>query len=155
MGFERAVRRLGRTRWFARAGRATSGLDRRLQERTRGRWSVLGRPTLPQLILTTTGRVSGEPRPATLLYVRDGERYVVLGSNWGQEHHPAWSGNLLAEPRASVTLAGVTTPVVATIASDEDRARLMPALLEVWPGYAAYAERSGRELRMFVLTPAG
>ncbi|MDM7855652.1 nitroreductase family deazaflavin-dependent oxidoreductase [Cellulomonas alba] len=155
MGFETAVRRLGRTRWFARVGRAASGLDRRLQQRTRGRWSVLGRPTLPQLILTTTGRVSGEPRAATLLYVRDGERFVVLGSNWGQEHHPAWSGNLLAEPQATVTLAGTTTPVVATIASDEDRARLMPALLEVWPGYAAYAERSGRELRMFVLSPAG
>jgi len=71
------------------------------------------------------------------------------------QHHPAWSGNLLAEPRATVTLAGTTTPVVATIATDEDRARLMPALLEVWPGYAAYAERSGRELRMFVLSPAG
>jgi deazaflavin-dependent oxidoreductase (nitroreductase family) len=153
MGFESAVRRLGTTRWFARLGRAASGLDRRLQQRTRGRWSVLGRPTLPQLVLTTTGRVSGEPRAATLLYVRDGERFVVLGSNWGQDHHPAWSGNLLAQPRASVTLAGVTTPVVAAIASDDDRARLMPALLEVWPGYAAYAQRSGRELRMFVLTP--
>jgi deazaflavin-dependent oxidoreductase (nitroreductase family) len=153
VGFETVVRRLGTTRWFARLGRAASGLDRRLQQRTRGRWSVLGRPTLPQLILTTTGRVSGEPRAATLLYVRDGDRFVVIGSNWGQEHHPAWSSNLLAHPRASVTLAGVTTPVVAEIASDADRARLMPALLEVWPGYAAYAERSGRELRMFVLVP--
>lgn len=153
MGIETIARRMGTTRWFARLGRATSGLDRRLQQRTRGRWSMLGRATLPQLILTTTGRVSGEPRAATLLFVRDGERFVVLGSNWGQEHHPAWSSNLLAQPHASVTVAGETTPVVATIASDEDRARLMPALLEVWPGYAAYAERSGRELRMFTLTP--
>ncbi|WP_456847054.1 nitroreductase family deazaflavin-dependent oxidoreductase [Cellulomonas sp. P5_C6] len=154
MTFTATVRRLGRTRWFARIGRVTSGVDRRLQKATAGRLSVLGRPTLPQLILTTTGRKSGEPREAVLLYAVDGDGWVLIGSNWGQEHHPAWSGNLLATPAATVTIGGVTTPVVATLADDDERARLLPALLDVWPGYDDYAARAGRELRVFRLAPA-
>ena len=150
------VRRVGRHRWFARLGRAVSGLDRRLQKATGGRWTVLGRARLPQLILTSTGRRSGEPREHVLLYARDGADLVVMGSNWGQEHHPAWSHNLLAEPRASVTLGGRTSPVVAHLADDDERARLLPAMLRVWPGYDDYARRAAnRELRVFVLTPAG
>lgn len=148
------VRLLGRTRWFARLGRTASGLDRRLQKATGGRWSVLGRPTLPQLLLTTTGRTSGQPREALLLYAADGDGWVVIGSNWGQAHHPAWSGNLLADPRAAVTVAGVTTPVVGTLADDAERARLLPALLAVWPGYDDYAARTDRDLRVFRLAPA-
>ncbi len=152
MSVTSAVRRLGRTRWFARLGRAMSGLDRRLQKATRGRLSVLGKPTLPQLILTTTGRKTGEPREAVLLYAVDGDGWVLIGSNWGQEHHPAWSGNLLANPSASVTITGVTTPVTAALASDDERARLLPALLTVWPAYETYAARaSARELRVFRL----
>ena len=68
-------------------------------------------------------------------------------------HHPAWSGNLLADPRATVTVDGVTTAVVASLADDDERARLLPALLAVWPGYDDYAARAGRELRVFRLAP--
>ncbi|MBO3086466.1 nitroreductase family deazaflavin-dependent oxidoreductase [Cellulomonas fengjieae] len=148
------VRRLGRTRWFARLGRACAGVDRRLHKATRGRWSVLGPVTLPQLVLTTTGRRSGEPREAVLLYAADGDGWVLIGSNWGQEHHPAWSGNLLADPRATVTIGDLTRPVVASLADADECQRLLPALLAVWPGYADYAARAGRELRVFRLAPA-
>ena len=154
MGATSLLRRLGRSRWFARAGRATSGLDRRLQKATRGRLSILGKPTLPHLILTTTGRTTGEPREALLLYAVDGDGWVLIGSNWGQERHPAWSGNLLAEPHATVTIAGVSTPVKASLATADERDRLLPALLAVWPAYEAYAARaSDRELRVFRLAP--
>src|SRR4051794_15825821 len=154
MSIRSTTRRLGHTRWFARAGRAVSGLDRRLQKATAGRVSILGRPTLPHLILTTTGRKSGEPREALLLYAVDGDGWVVIGSNWGQERHPAWSGNLLAEPRATVTIAGLSTPVTASLATADERDRLLPALLAVWPAYEAYAARaSDRELRVFRLAP--
>ncbi|WP_343035192.1 nitroreductase/quinone reductase family protein [Cellulomonas septica] len=147
------LRRLGRTRAFARLGRAVSGLDRRIQQTTDGRWSVVGRPTLPQLVLTTTGRRSGEPRDAVLLYARDDDRFVVIGSNWGQQHHPAWSLNLLADARARVAVGGRTVDVVAHLASDAERERLLGALRAVWPGYDEYAVRSGRDLRVFVLEP--
>jgi len=148
-----ALRRAGRTRWFARLGRAVSRLDRRIQKATDGRWSILGRPTLPHLILTTTGRRSGEPRDATLVYARDGERWVVIGSNWGQQHHPAWSGNLLADPRAAVTVDGRRADVRAHLADGPERERLLDELLAIWPGYDDYAARTDRELRVFVLTP--
>ena len=154
MGFTAIVRRVGRTRWFARIGRATSRIDRWLHRTSRGRFSVLGRPTLPHLVLTTTGRTSGQPREAVLLYAVDGDGWVLIGSNWGQERHPAWSGNLLADPHATVTVAGSTTPVVATLADADERARLLPALLAVWPAYADYADRTDRELRVFRLAPA-
>ena len=151
MGLTALVRRVGRTRWFARIGRATSQIDRRLHKASRGRFSVLGRPTLPHLVLTTTGRTSGQPREAVLLYAVDGDGWVLIGSNWGQERHPAWSGNLLADPHATVTIAGSTTPVVATLADADERARLLPALLAVWPAYTDYADRTDRELRVFRL----
>jgi deazaflavin-dependent oxidoreductase (nitroreductase family) len=154
MNVTATVRRLGRTRWFARLGRATSGLDRWLHTRSRGRLSVLGRPTLPHLVLTTTGRTSGQPREAVLLYAVDGDGWVVIGSNWGQERHPAWSGNLLADPHATVTVAGIATPVVATLADADERTRLLPTLLAVWPGYDDYAGRTDRELRVFRLARA-
>lgn len=148
------VRRVGRTRWFARIGRATSRIDRHLHKTSQGRLSILGRPTLPHLVLTTTGRTSGQPREAVLLYAVDGDGWVLIGSNWGQERHPAWSGNLLADPRATVTIAGCTTAVVATLADAQERARLLPALLAVWPAYTDYADRTDRELRVFRLAPA-
>ncbi|MBT0992811.1 nitroreductase family deazaflavin-dependent oxidoreductase [Cellulomonas sp. DKR-3] len=153
MNLSDLARSLGSTRAFARVGRAASRLDRRIQRATDGRWSVLGRARLPQLVLTTTGRRTGEPRDAVLLYGRDGTAWVVLASNWGQGHDPAWALNLLAEPHASVTVGGVTTRVVARPASDDERVRLLPRMREIWPGYEAYAERAGRSLPLFVLEP--
>jgi deazaflavin-dependent oxidoreductase (nitroreductase family) len=153
MDATRTLHRLGRTRAFARLGRAASRLDRRIQRATHGRWSVLGRPRLPQLVLTTTGHRSGQPRDAVLVCARDGDRWVVIGSNWGQQHHPAWSTNLLADPHARVAVDGRTIDVVAHLATDDERTRLLPALLAVWPGYDDYAARTDRDLRVFVLTP--
>lgn len=147
------ARRAARTRWFAALGRATSRLDRRLQRATDGRWTVLGRAHLPQLVLTTTGRRSGEPREVVLLHAVDGGSWVVLASNWGQAHHPAWALNLLAAPHAQVTVRGATTPVVARVAGPDEVDRLLPRMRAIWPGYEAYAQRAGRELYLFVLDP--
>ncbi|WP_444662799.1 nitroreductase/quinone reductase family protein [Cellulomonas sp. CW35] len=148
------ARRAGRTRWFARLGRATSRLDRRLQRATGGRWTVLGRPRLPQLVLTTTGRRSGEPREVVLLHVRHEGSWVVLASNWGQAHHPAWALNLLADPRARVTVDGRTHDVTARLATPDESRVLLPRLRATWPGYEAYEQRAGRDLHLFVLDPS-
>lgn len=147
------ARRVARTRWFAALGRATSRLDRRLQRATDGRWTVLGRAHLPQLVLTTTGRRTGEPREVVLLHAGDGDSWVVLASNWGQAHHPAWALNLLADPHAQVTVRGATTRVVERVAGPDDVARLLPRMRAIWPGYEAYEQRAGRELYLFVLDP--
>src|SRR3712207_2304310 len=70
--------------------RTATPLDRRLLLRSRGRFTVLGPIGAPTLLLTTTGAKSGRPRTSPLLYWRDGGCLHVVGSNFGQAHHPAW-----------------------------------------------------------------
>jgi len=148
------LRRLGNQRWFATLGRLLTPLDRRLYRLTGGRWSVVGRHALPSLLITTTGRKSGLPRSQPLLYAADGDGYVVVGSNWGQPNHPAWSANLLAQPNARVTLGDREFGVRATLTTGAERDRLWAVVQRIWPGYAAYAERAeNREIRIFRLTP--
>jgi deazaflavin-dependent oxidoreductase (nitroreductase family) len=78
---------------------------------------------------------------------------VVIGSNWGQPNHPAWSGNLIANPDATIVVEGATIPVGAELASGEERDRLRRLLIDVWPAYETYEQRAaGRELRIFRLT---
>ena len=107
----------------------------------------------PTLMLTTTGRRSGLPRRQPLLYLRDGGAYVVVGSNFGRTSHPAWSANLLAEPNATIEVGGRRLQVVARLLSAEDKQRLWPQLLRMWPGFDDYVERSGRDVRVFALEP--
>lgn len=149
------LRRLGNQRWFATLGRLLTPLDRRLYRLTRGRWSVVGRHELPSLLITTTGRKSGLPRTQPLLYAADGDGYVVVGSNWGQANHPAWTSNLLARPEARVTFGDREVAVRATLTTGAERDRLWELVKRIWPGYAAYAERAeGRQIRVFRLTPS-
>jgi len=155
MGYRELVRRLGHRRWFARLGRALTPVDRALHLATRGRWGITGRDQLQQLVLTTTGRSTGLPRDAPLLYAEDGDGWVVVASNWGREHHPAWSANLLASPDATVTLLGRRRPVRATLLDGAERERAWPLLIEVWPAYDSYAARTDRGLRVFRLEPRG
>lgn len=115
---------------------------------------VLGRLALPTLLLTTTGRKSGLPRTVPLLYAPDGDKFIVTASNWGQQNHPAWSGNLLACNEATVALpVGRQIPVRAALAEGAERDRVWPLVTRVWPAYDTYVERSGRAVRVFVLTP--
>ena len=126
----------------------------RVYEETDGEVGHEWRKGSPILILTTTGRKSGQPRTQPLLYVRDGENFVVIGSNWGQQGHPAWSVNLLATPDAVVTLDGRELPVRGVLADGAERERLWQLLLTVWPAYQTYQERaSNRVIRIFSLVP--
>ena len=146
------LRRAGRAEWFARLARPLVPLDRALGRLTRGRFVAFGLPGLPSLLITTTGRRTGEPRSNPLLYAPDGEAFIVIGSNWGQGHHPAWTGNLLAHPDATVLVDGQQIPVRARLVTGAERARHREMLLEVWPGYADYERRAGgRDLRLFRL----
>ena len=148
------VQRLGHQRWFAAVGRWTTPLDRWLQRRTGGRLTTAGWRPLPYLLLTTTGRKTGQPRTQPLLYARDGTDYIVVGSNWGQAHHPAWSGNLLAQPDAVVSVDGRAVPVRGVLAEGPDRERLLGDLARVWPAYRTYQQRAAtRDLRVFRLQP--
>jgi deazaflavin-dependent oxidoreductase (nitroreductase family) len=138
--------------------RTLTPVDRRLITRTRGRYTVLGPIGAPTLLLTTTGAKSGLPRVSPLLYCRDGARLLVIGSNFGQPHHPAWTGNLRANPAATVTIGGVDVPVLARQLDGDERQRAIDAFIELTRVYATYLQRTDRELRVFALeavpTPA-
>ena len=145
------ARRLGGKRWFASVGRALVPLDRLVGKLTRGRLVSLNMNDLTTLMLTTTGRKTGRARTQPLLYARDGDAFVVVGSNWGQAHHPAWSANLLANPDALVLLGGKEIPVRAVRVEGPERDRLWELMRSVWPAYSTYEERAGRHIRVFRL----
>ena len=132
--------------------RTLTPLDRKLLVRSRGRYTVLGPTGSPVLLLTTTGAKSGLPRTTPLVFARDGDSVIVVGSNFGQEHHPAWTGNLLKTPEAVVTIGGKDIPVTAERlegAAAEEGYRRMAEMART---YEAYKGRTDREIRVFRLT---
>ena len=131
--------------------RALTPLDRRLLLRARGRFTVLGPIGAPILLLTTTGSTSGMPRATPLLFVRDGDDIGVVGSNFGQSRHPAWSRNLLADPRATVTIGGHDVPVTAELLDGDERDHIWRLFTRLAGVYDVYRERTTRDLRVFRL----
>lgn len=108
----------------------------------------------PVLLLTTTGRKSGQPRTAPLVYLADGERMVVIGSNAGNAKVPAWALNLKAEPAAEVEVRGRRRPVRARLAEGDERENLWRRCNQQYAGFDDYAERTDRDIAVFVLEPA-
>lgn len=107
----------------------------------------------PVLLLTTTGRKSGEPRTAPVLYLADGERYVVINTNAGNTRVPAWSLNLRANPEAEVEVRGKRTKVRARLAEGEERTDLWRRHMEQYSGWDYYESKLDREIGIFVLEP--
>lgn len=130
-------------------------LDRRLLIRSNGRRTVLGPIGAPVMLLETTGRKSGQPRVSPLLFARDGAAVVVVGSNFGQQHHPAWTANLIADPRAVAVVGGQRIPVTATLLSGEEAEAAYQRMVDVASTYATYRGRTDRRIRVFRLTPTG
>ena len=115
---------------------------------------MLGRVAgMPVLLLTTTGRRSGRRRTTPLTFLRDGDALVLVASAGGSDRPPAWSLNLVAEPRAAVRVARSAMEVTARVASPSERARLWPAIVATYPGYARYQSRTAREIAVLLLTP--
>jgi deazaflavin-dependent oxidoreductase (nitroreductase family) len=131
--------------------RTMTPLDRRILTRTRGKYTLLGPIGAPTLLLTTIGAKSGLPRVSPLLYCRDADRLLIIGSNFGQAHHPAWTGNLRANPHATVTIGGVDVPVRAVQLDGAERQRAIDAFIDLAGVYAAYLSRTDREIRVFAL----
>jgi deazaflavin-dependent oxidoreductase (nitroreductase family) len=88
--------------------------------------------------------------------VRDGEDLMLIGTNFGQPKHPAWTANLLAHPDAAVEIGPVRLKVEATLVDDTTWERVFPSFVAVYPGYANYlGRREGLAPRMFRLHPVG
>ena len=149
----RVVQKVSGSAGFARvAPKIVTNLDRLVHKLSGGRF-VMSQGMLPTLMLTATGAKSGQPRTTPLATMPDGDSWIVIGSNFGREKHPAWTANLLARPEASVSFRGKETPVTARLVEGDERSTLWPRIVEFWPNYQKYTERSGRELRIFRLSP--
>ncbi len=108
----------------------------------------------PVLLLTTTGRKSGELRTAPVVYLADGDRYVVINTNAGNAKTPAWSLNLRANPEAEVEVGRKRVRVRARIAEGEERADLWRRHMEQYSGWDYYESKLDREPAVFVLEPS-
>ena len=113
---------------------------------------------VPTLLLTTTGRKSGQPRTQALSYFAldglDGA-LTLVASNWGSDAPPAWYLNLMAQPSARVQLKGESFPITAAVATAEERARLWPQVVAANPQYARYQAGTPREIPIVLLRRAG
>lgn len=107
----------------------------------------------PILLLHTTGAKSQQERISPTAYVRDGERYIVIASNGGQDTNPNWYHNLVTYPQVTIEVGGETIQTQAAVAEEPERTRLYDKMVEVMPGFGDYRVKTKRKIPVVVLTP--
>jgi deazaflavin-dependent oxidoreductase (nitroreductase family) len=107
----------------------------------------------PILLLNTVGRKSGKKRTSPLLYVMDGEDFVIIASKGGAPTHPAWYLNLRDNPDATVEIGDWEVRVSAEEADPEEKARLWGKMVEIYPTYDDYQKKTEREIPLLILRP--
>jgi deazaflavin-dependent oxidoreductase (nitroreductase family) len=106
------------------------------------------------LLLTTTGRKTGEKRTAPLIYAQDGDHYVIVASKGGAPEHPGWYQNIEKTPEVELQVKDEVFQAHARTATGEERTRLWRLANEVWPHYDEYAQKTKREIPVVVLERA-
>jgi F420H(2)-dependent quinone reductase len=132
--------------------RASGKLNVPVYRLTRGRvGNKVGKA--PVLLLTSTGRRSGQQRTAPVAFMHDGTNVIVIGSNAGN-NEPAWSLNLKANPDAQIEIGPQRSQVRARLAEGDERARLWQAMNAQYEGFDAYKAKAGRDdIPVFALEP--
>jgi len=148
------VRRFCEVRWVTRvAPKVVPRVDLLAHRLTGGR-VVPTRLFMRTVVVTCTGHRSGLPRSTPLVAHRDADgSFLVVASNFGQRHDPAWVANLTAHPEATVVWRARTVPVRARRLTPEEKAAARADILRVLPMYDTYAHRAARDLPVFRLTP--
>ena len=134
----------------ARLLKAGFNAHAQLYERSDGRLGAWA--GLPTLLLTVTGRKSGNPFTTPLVYFEDGGRYVVVGSDGAARNDPQWWKNLKVNPSATVRVGRDKFPATASLATGDERARLWERGGDVNPMWKRYQTRTERELPVVILT---
>jgi deazaflavin-dependent oxidoreductase (nitroreductase family) len=134
-------------------GRALNKTHSSVYRRSDGRvWGTMfGGPIL---LLNTMGRKSGQRRTNPLLYVMDGEDFVLIASNGGAPSHPAWYLNLMANPDATVEVGDRKLRVRAEEVDGEEKARLWQKMVDMYSSYDDYQTKTKREIPLLVLHPS-
>ncbi len=108
----------------------------------------------PIMLLTTTGRKTGKPRTAPLLYLEDGDNVVIVASKGGMSHHPLWFGNLEADPSVEVEIGTRKRRMKARRASDAEKVDLWPRLTAMYKDFDDYQARTERNIPVVILSPS-
>ena len=134
--------------------KVVNAIHRTLFTATQGRigGKVMG---MEAVVLTTTGRKTGEKRQSMLTTpIVDGDTVVLVASWGGGPKHPQWYLNLQANPEVEVTRAGTTRKYKARTAEPDERAELWPQVTNAYKGYAGYQQKTDREIPLVILEPA-
>lgn len=107
----------------------------------------------PLLILTTTGRRSGEPRSTVVGYIPDGDAFIIVASKGGLPEHPAWYHNIVANPDVTIERSGAPEQRRARITSGDERERLWRKICVLYPTFASYQASTTRQLPVILLEP--
>jgi deazaflavin-dependent oxidoreductase (nitroreductase family) len=108
---------------------------------------------VPSLLLTTTGRRTGERRTSALIFGDDGDDRLVIASMGGCPTHPQWYLNLQADPEAEIQIKGDRIPIIARTATPEEKPRRWRLMADIWPNYDVYQGRTERDIPVVMLTP--
>ncbi|MFE3448511.1 nitroreductase family deazaflavin-dependent oxidoreductase [Nonomuraea sp. NPDC059194] len=106
------------------------------------------------VLLSTTGAKSGKRVTTPVMYLRDGDRIVIIASNAGADNHPAWYHNLLAHPDATVELGTETFEATSEVIEGDDRDRLYAEMVAIAPTFADYEARTTRRIPVVALKRA-
>jgi deazaflavin-dependent oxidoreductase (nitroreductase family) len=105
----------------------------------------------PTLVLTTTGRKSGQPRKSALIFGKDGDNFLLIASQGGAPKHPMWYLNLRDNPEVELQVLGDKFRAHARTATPDEKPRLWKIMTESWPSYDAYQTRTERDIPLVVL----
>jgi deazaflavin-dependent oxidoreductase (nitroreductase family) len=106
---------------------------------------------VPTLILTTTGRISGQQRSMPLIFGEDNGRYIIVASKGGAPEHPAWYRNLVAHPEVEVQVRADKFKARARTATQEEKPALWKLMASIWPPYDEYQKKTRREIPVVIL----
>jgi deazaflavin-dependent oxidoreductase (nitroreductase family) len=108
----------------------------------------------PTLLLTTRGRKTGALRRTALIYGRDGDNILLVASQGGAPKHPLWYLNLAHDPHVEVQIRAEKLSGRARTATPEERSRLWPLMVKLYPPYESYQAKAGRVIPVVIVTPA-
>ena len=130
---------------------ATDGADGYLWDASLGG----GKGLVPTLLLTTTGRKTGEPRVSPLLYLREGNRVLLVASRGGSDKHPLWYLNLKANPKVTVQIKDEVLQLQARDATEAEREEYWPKLVAMYPSFDDYKSWTDRVIPVVICDPVG
>ncbi len=143
------------TKIIKRMSTANTWIYRKTGGRLGKTWRVGSalRHGVPICLVTTTGAKSGQPRTVPLVYLRDGDRIVLVASQGGLPKNPMWYGNIVKTPKIEIQVGRKKQAMHARTADSDERAELWPRLVDMYADFANYQSWTDREIPVVICEP--